>query len=253
MTSTTTPDRATILNWHPPGHRSTTTTDTPFGRATTAVMFDPFSGTEPQPEPPPWLGDAYTLAYGGTGRTDPNTWDRELLDTLGQIGEEVQAAQTLWRAANYQHTVTEALRAGVPVLKEFRRARSAADAAYAAIEDAPDGQWQVALLRLTRARQAALAAAEALDDAAYPIARAWEAQPERVLELTRRVADLAKDAGLDITGWDSVEYDLSSFRDWGGYTPRFPTREKLVAEYAQQDSELAEVARLISTTDRDVT
>lgn len=153
----------------------------------------------------------------------------------------------------YEQNVTKALRAGIPALQEFRRARAAADAAYTALTDTADTMWRAALLRLTHARTVALTAAAELDRRAHPIATAWEMQSERVLEKTRRIADIAAAAGLDITGWDSVNLHLEDFRDRGGYSHLYlylPTREELIAEYAQQDASLAEVARLITTAGR---
>ncbi len=237
-----TPNRATILDYHPAGYLGTDA-DTRWGRTTTSYRFT-FIGTEPEPVAPEWMGAAYDVAYGGNPPSPDSVQDRELRDALRRINDEIDSARVAWAAARYTHTVTEALREAVPAWQAYRQARAAAAAAYAALDDTPDNQWRAALLRLARARAEALAAAEAIDTAACPIADAWDTvHGDRVLEMLPRVEDLAaRINGLD--GWDIVDLLPEDYRGWGGYDRRSPTQERLARQYAEQDKHIAEVTRL---------
>lgn len=239
------PDRATLLTWHPPGYKNTE----PRGWFGRPLHNFTFTGTEPEPTNPPWISAAYDLAYGGHPVGDRSTWDDELKDAVHRIVDEYEHAREVWHAARYELAVVKALPEVVAALQEFRRASSAAAAAYTALDDTPDNQWRATILRLTRARAEALAAGGRLDRSTYPIAEAWEAIPcrgDRAFERTRRVEEIAAANGMDVTGVNVDDVDL----DYHGYYGSSPIQRKLTDEYAEQDKHIAEVTRLVGAVDQ---
>ncbi|XTZ13864.1 hypothetical protein ACQSSU_20420 [Micromonospora echinospora] len=210
---------APTTTWHHPHYISEES-----GVFGTTYRFRPFTGDEPKPEIPGDVRDRL--------RRD---WD-----AYNCAQQEVWAADTVWRAARYCRDVTAGLRAAVPAAQAYLRAKQAVAAAYCALDDAPDGKWRATLLRLVDARSAALGAAEAFDRAIGPAVIRSVKEPERVLEETPGIEELAHQAGIDTTGWHIGYSDDYARSGW----LRFPSREALEAEFRQQDERIKEVRRL---------
>lgn len=158
--------------------------------------FRPFTGSEPEPAVPE--AALQELMYVEQDDGAPGAPRR----LYRRMEDEVRAANTLWAEARYIAQVTDALRRAWPTLQEYRRAKAALDATYAALDDTEDSKWRSALLRLVDARRNATAAAEQVDWHGKEIDALDEGLPERVLERTPPTYMIAENLGYDITGWE---------------------------------------------------
>lgn len=188
--------------------------------------FRPFTGDEPEPVIPDHVSALLHVEQDHQAPDAP--WQ-----AYGPIADEVHVANTLWRAARYHRAVAGWAQTAVPVYQAYRRAIAAADAAYAALDETPDGQWRTALLRLVDARTTALDAARRLDAASDELDALDEDVPERVLEQAKSFHEIARDLGVDLSGWHN----------------RGDTARNLERTFRTQDDRINEVRRLAGDTD----
>ncbi|MEU7802685.1 hypothetical protein AB0B10_25835 [Micromonospora arborensis] len=225
------PTSTTVPTWHHPHFVSAKKTS-----FSIQYQFKAFTGDEPEPKLPESVSLAFANAYD-TG--EPNTPARRAaLDAWQDAEQEARAANTSWCVARYHRDVAAILRKAVPAAQAYLRAKQAVDAAYAALDDAPDGRWRATLLRLADARSAALTAAEQFDQAVEPAAGLSDGLPERVLELTDSIEGVGRQVGLDTSDWYIGTSD--EYRGYGAG----PSQDKLARKFEEQDRRIKEVSRL---------
>lgn len=193
----------------------------------TTYEFTPFTGNETEPTiPPEWECQ----------RADEVGWD-----AYRARQAEVRAARTLWGLARYRTQMQKMIREALPEWQNYHRAQQTMEAAYAALDSTPDGQWRSAILRLVDARGQAIAAAEKWDRAAAPISELYSKAEVDVQEEAPSLAVLGREIGVDATNWDvrsSYDYRTS----WGQIY--HPSVNDLEAAIRVQDERIKEVARL---------
>ncbi|MEU3455635.1 hypothetical protein ABZ671_18840 [Micromonospora sp. NPDC006766] len=225
------PSAATTVTWHHPHFVSAK--ETHFG---IKYQFKAFTGDEPEPT----LPESASLAFrNACDAFEVGSAERRAVSDAWTAAErEARAAHTSWRVARYHRDVAAVLRKAAPAAEAYLRAKQAADAAYAALDDAPDGKWRATLLRLADARTAALAAAEQFDQAVEPAAGLIDGLPERTLELIDSIDGVGRQIGLDTSDWW-----IGSSDEYHGYGAG-PSRRKLSRQFKEQDQRIKEVSRL---------
>ena len=202
-------------------------------------MWRPFTGSEPDPY------DDDTSLYTGPAEALTEV-DRRFLQA------EWRSARAMWGQARFRVKVTPMIRAAVEVWKAYARARAAMDAAYARFVALPDQQWRSALLALTGAHDAAMAAAIAWDRTAGELSRAeWDHLREVGEENELRVRDVAAELGIDVSAWllgcddeyRSVPAAADDWRHAGEYSLPPLTRD-VRAVVLEQENALKRVGQL---------
>jgi hypothetical protein len=185
--------------------------------------YRPFTGDEPEPAEP---ADAVALRYG------PWEGNREARDIAARIGDEVAAMRTMWKLARFHAAATDHLRRAQPAIAAWRTARANLDAAYAAVDTAPDGMWRATIASLVGARAGAYDAARAVDDLDAQYVELLEGLSERVHEGTRSLDELAAAAGLP-------PLEIGDLPEWGQ-----SFAHDVEDRIRTQDAHIAEINRL---------
>ncbi|MGV9315182.1 hypothetical protein ACWDR0_23810 [Streptomyces sp. NPDC003691] len=199
--------------------------------------------------PGPYEGQTIYSFGGFTGReTRPATpgevW-RDTALTRGQrmeLDRQYDAARVLWSKARLRLLAGPALRKAAPLWQAVHTARAELDAVFRAFWSTPDGMWRARILALTDAQEAAVAAAQVWDPTGEKLARlAADQMHEAGEEYELPLAEVAAEAGLDITGWGiapAYEYEEFVWRSGG------PQEAAVRAEITAQRERLADVASL---------
>jgi hypothetical protein len=193
------------------------------------VECTPFTGDEPQPEPPMYADQLAAIEQ------HPEA-EQAIQAEYDQRVAEYEVTYKLWREARYRKELT-------PLITAAAEARSVVDAALRELDEAWAGLdtatvWQVAVKRVLDAHDAALTAMEQ-----------WTyiyAQPLAVAESTYPAS---------MAGWWSLAKQLGHEAEWdigyafrGGYDP-IPI-DKLNSKIDSQRQQLAEIAKFTKQDDQ---
>lgn len=140
----------------------------------------------------------------------PEGWRDLPREQFEPIDAEVRAATIAWKMSQHSASLAELIADARPYAQQFVIDHQAVTAAYAALEEAPDGQWRATVTRLVKAHEAVKRSAgdwfplrEELDDAQFK-------HGEGVLDACGGWIDVAGRMGLDVRMWTAVDsqYDL---------------------------------------------
>jgi hypothetical protein len=186
--------------------------------------FRPFTGDEPEPVAPSW--DPWP-ALGTPEREAQMTQQAEF-----------DCARDLWLMARYRRALRPLFEKAAPAWRTYAQATTALDTAWEALHSAP--VWQVAVLRLLEAQDAALAAARTWEDHDLPIAELASRQETRIREHRPSLSTLATEAGFaEATDWRfGCIYDPASQDYEDGLV------QHLTKQITRQRERLREIAKL---------